>query len=236
MNKYKIYKLLSVLVFSLIAIIPAANAGLIDITLGNGSSGLSDGDTPNGLDILAIQSSEAGVFQGAIGHDLFTDPEEVNWLFDNGGAITDTIIAASLSFGIWDLDSAAPGSQLFNFSLDGFNYTPVLDTQFEAAATLTGEYNIFTINFDSSFFTDLTDGLLSVALDVTGNGFTSSSDLTNFNKYLLIYSSLTIETQDFVEPEPDPDPEPTPVPEPGTLAIFALGMIGLASRRFKKQS
>ncbi|XQW85477.1 PEP-CTERM sorting domain-containing protein [Thalassotalea piscium] len=27
-----------------------------------------------------------------------------------------------------------------------------------------------------------------------------------------------------------------PVPEPTTLAIFALGMIGLASRRFKKQS
>jgi hypothetical protein len=29
---------------------------------------------------------------------------------------------------------------------------------------------------------------------------------------------------------------PTVVPEPSTLAIFALGMIGLASRRFKKQS
>ena len=26
------------------------------------------------------------------------------------------------------------------------------------------------------------------------------------------------------------------VPEPSTLTIFALGMIGLASRRFKKQS
>jgi hypothetical protein len=30
--------------------------------------------------------------------------------------------------------------------------------------------------------------------------------------------------------------EPTPVPEPTTLAVFALGMIGLASRRFKKKS
>ncbi len=29
---------------------------------------------------------------------------------------------------------------------------------------------------------------------------------------------------------------PSDVPEPSTLAIFALGMIGLASRRFKKQS
>jgi hypothetical protein len=31
-------------------------------------------------------------------------------------------------------------------------------------------------------------------------------------------------------------PAPAPVPEPTTLAVFALGMIGLASRRFKKQS
>ncbi|MGL1958703.1 MAG: PEP-CTERM sorting domain-containing protein [Colwellia sp.] len=30
------------------------------------------------------------------------------------------------------------------------------------------------------------------------------------------------------------DQPDTPVPEPSTLAIFALGMMGLASRRFKK--
>jgi hypothetical protein len=30
--------------------------------------------------------------------------------------------------------------------------------------------------------------------------------------------------------------DPIPAPEPSTLAILALGMIGLASRRFKKQS
>ena len=32
------------------------------------------------------------------------------------------------------------------------------------------------------------------------------------------------------------EPPMTNVPEPGTLTIFALGMIGLASRRFKKQA
>ena len=32
------------------------------------------------------------------------------------------------------------------------------------------------------------------------------------------------------------NPNVSKVPEPSTLAIFALGMIGLASRRFKKQS
>lgn len=32
------------------------------------------------------------------------------------------------------------------------------------------------------------------------------------------------------------DTQSTDVPEPSTLAIFTLGMIGLVSRRFKKQS
>jgi hypothetical protein len=31
------------------------------------------------------------------------------------------------------------------------------------------------------------------------------------------------------------EPKPSEVPEPSTLAIFSLGMMGLASRRFKKQ-
>jgi hypothetical protein len=33
-----------------------------------------------------------------------------------------------------------------------------------------------------------------------------------------------------------PGPGPVPVPEPSSLAIFALGIIGLALRRFKKES
>jgi len=44
--------------------------------------------------------------------------------------------------------------------------------------------------------------------------------------YIVYDGSLT-----FNEPQPD-----VSIPEPSTLAIFALGMIGLASRRFKKQS
>jgi hypothetical protein len=48
------------------------------------------------------------------------------------------------------------------------------------------------------------------------------SDVVNYFQAGTVqgHSSLTIST----------------IPEPTTLAIFALGMIGLASRRFKKQS
>ena len=45
------------------------------------------------------------------------------------------------------------------------------------------------------------------------------------------YSQSQVRYTGFTE-----DKSPSTVPEPSTLAIFALGLIGLASRRFKKQS
>ena len=59
-------------------------------------------------------------------------------------------------------------------------------------------------------------GKLEVVIDRNG-----SSDFYGFD-YAMLSDRVGDETFD--------------VPEPSTLAIFALGMIGLASRRFKKQS
>jgi len=53
-------------------------------------------------------------------------------------------------------------------------------------------------------------------------GFTGATGgLTNYHKIDNVVINSTL---------------PTSVPEPSTLAIFALGIVGLASRRFKKQS
>lgn len=236
MNRSQNLKLLSALVFSLMTIAPAANAGLITITLGNGEPIFSD-STPQILEILAAQTGQTGVFNGVHGNSVNDDPDLIGWLFNNGGAITDTIISASISIGLWDIDSSAAGDQLEAFTLDGFNFNTILNTMFEdSGGTSYEEFNVFTIDFDSSFFTNLTDGLLDVGLDIGGVGIKSDLSESPFNRYFLISSVLTIETEDFTEPDPDPEPEPTPVPEPSTLAIFALGMIGLASRRIKKQS
>ncbi len=102
------------------------------------------------------------------------------------------------------------------------------------------------------------EGILSGLLDETNEGTTSSDPSgmrTLTQSYVLTQAqtnsiladgSLTIDidflsgVHDFSQSYPNPGVtvafsyESASVPEPSTLAIFALGMIGLASRRFKK--
>jgi len=242
MKSLRINALAALCVFIMFTITPTANAGIITITLGNGVSGLSDGDFPSACDLLCVPPNlgimlgQPAPFNATHGNDFNLNPDSVNWLFDFG-VITDVIINASFSFGIVDHDSASAGDQVDAFSLDGVNLTTVLNTLFEAGGGAADrEYKVYTLNLDNSFFSKLADGFFSADLDIGGsglitNGTSGAVNPTDGNAYGLIYSTLTISTQD----SSDPDPDPEPVPEPSTLAIFALGIVGLASRRFKKQ-
>ena len=117
-----------------------------------------------------------------------------------------------------------------------------------------GEFTRDTIfNFESAFFTrdgrySGTTAIVNVfGLDQLGNtiystqlNLTNAPTFFNFgwdNIYGISWdpignsdsNNIAIDNFSFSEVSQD-------VPEPSTLAIFALGMIGLASRRFKKQS
>jgi hypothetical protein len=61
---------------------------------------------------------------------------------------------------------------------------------------------------------------LSGSTTLVGHSFASLGLNTGTYQYATTHDTITIQVS---------------VPEPSTLAIFALGMIGLASRRFKKQ-
>jgi hypothetical protein len=99
--------------------------------------------------------------------------------------------------------------------------------------------------FTSMFSVYNFDGLIKMtAFDVnnvelgsvqTNSGLLSLAGIGNISKINLLsldQDSTTLDTISFESVTTIP----TDVPEPSTLAIFALGMIGLASRRFKKQS
>jgi len=237
MKFIQINALAALCVLLLTTITPIANAGLITITLGNGVSGLVDGDKPTACQLLCdpgIMYGQEAPFGAIHGWEDLTDPDNVNWLF-NYGIITDTIINASFSFGIFDHDSSASGSQLDAFSLGGIDLTANLDTMFEAGGgSVDLEYKVYNFNLGNSFFANLANGLFSVDLNIGGNALVTNgstqavSEVSNGNRYGLIYSTLIIETQDFVEPDPDP------IPEPSTLTILALGFMGIGLRRFKK--
>ncbi|MDX2368639.1 MAG: PEP-CTERM sorting domain-containing protein [Colwellia sp.] len=88
---------------------------------------------------------------------------------------------------------------------------------------------MFDIVFTSNMVQVYVDSSLEISITAADAGVASFSDgavgFYNSSQASVLYAGITeqIVTQQ-------------PVPEPSTLAIFALGMIGLASRRFKKQS
>jgi hypothetical protein len=69
------------------------------------------------------------------------------------------------------------------------------------------------------------------ALLLSGQGYTASFSSTQMTKLRMNTTSENTSIHELTL-----HGETTSVPEPSTLAIFAFGMIGLASRRFKKQS
>jgi hypothetical protein len=86
-----------------------------------------------------------------------------------------------------------------------------------------GSWAIYDFNFN-----DLIDGGLNIRLGDTAYKFEGTWDKNLFiNDNALSHMSVWAH---------DPSPVAHDVPEPSTLAIFALGMIGLVSGRFKKKS
>jgi hypothetical protein len=229
-------KLLSLCALSFFVLTSVANAGIISITLGNGASGLVDGDMPTACDLVCaggISYGQVPPFDAVRGHEIISDPKNVNWSF-NYGPITDTILSATFSFGIWDHDSSASGSQLDSFALDGMNLTTELDALFESAGgSLDRQFKIYTMNLSTSLFASLADGLFSANLDIGGtglltNGLTQVVSESPYNAFLLVHSTLNITTQDVVDPEP-----PTDVPEPSTLLLFAVAL--LSFKRYSRR-
>lgn len=59
--------------------------------------------------------------------------------------------------------------------------------------------------------------------------FTGVGSLSGNDGFTL--DNLVVELVDGGGPDPDPDPDPEPVPEPGTVALGALGIIGMSLAR-----
>lgn len=125
-------------------------------------------------------------------------------------------------------------NDVFGFFLDGSNIalvpgtsTPVsIDTvnlgsnsgffNDNEGATFNIEYDGFTDVFTASFI-GLSAGSHSIKMGVADGG------------------DSVLDSTVFIQAGSFSDIDTTSVPEPSTLAIFALGIIGLTSRRFKKQ-
>jgi len=216
---------MKVALFLLLAIATGAHAAPVTITLGNPSPGFSDGDIPPLIpDINNAQSGQPAPFDAGIGNDVLVgDGLSASWTFTYD-SLVEPVRSATLTLGIVDRDSAATGSQVSLFSVEGINLTASLDTAFEARGGADGEYNVYTLTLPNSSFAALADGETLVQLALQGPGLVTPlfplpgpnppTDSVS-NGAHLIYSTLEI----------------TPVPLPAAFPLLASGLAILLWRR-----
>ncbi|MFD2165902.1 PEP-CTERM sorting domain-containing protein [Thalassotalea euphylliae] len=234
--------LVLILVLAFCLAVNQAHAGLISVSVGNDGNTLVDGNIYALPDIDGQQTGPAP-FLDPYGLDAAPpfgtppplDAPNVSWTFSYG-AIVDTILSASLSFGIWDLDSGSSGSQLDAFSVDGSDKTTALDGLFEAANTQDSQYNVFTLNLSAADLAALVDGSYTVNLDVGGSGLITplfgpgagQSQESQGNGFQLVYSTLTINTQDSSVPPPNQ------IPEPNIIALLMLSLLSMGLIKIRR--
>ena len=224
-------KHISAAILGLALVAPSSNAALITSTLGSdpSASGFVDGQILTIFDLLGLPTPMT--------YDTNTNGSDPIENYDSTwthsfGAITDTILSAQLTIGIYDHDSASAGNQLGAFGLDGTDFTATLDGLFEGSGGANNEYNVYSIALGAGFFAQLVDGTLAAALALSGPvespGLlpTFPNQIDAFNGAQLIFSSLSITTQDAGNPG-----GPDPIPEPGALSLLLAGLGILLAKR-----
>jgi len=212
------FKFLSVSLTALVLTISGvANAGLISFNEYDNAQWFNDGLViqNNGFD---IKSTSLTGHQGAIASTTFCGPSCPDngdyYLFGHGSGFEFTTIDG-LGFSLLSFDGAEAHNGVESiFAQQIWVSAITMDN-----VTINQYFNLDWINDGNGPSNDF-------------QGFTLSNDFVNlksvrFNGVGGTKNFFSIDNIGYNRVD---------VPEPSTLAIFALGMIGLASRRFKKQS
>jgi hypothetical protein len=192
----------------------------------NGGAPLVSGNTYGS----AVISSNfvAPFFTDFCGNDAGATPAncDKSWTFNYVIPAGESITAASLSVGLWDIDSTQAGNQASLYQVNGGDVlTGSLNTAAEALHGGTGavniEYDVFT--FSLANFGALSGGSATVHITFAGPGGGLFGP-TDFNGGAILFSTLNLTTQGNTPPPPI-------VPEPTTLLLMATGLgAGLRSR------
>lgn len=191
----------------------------------NGGAPLVSGNTYGS----AVISSNfvAPFFTDFCGNDAGATPAncDKSWTFNYVIPGGESITAASLTVGVWDLDSTQAGNQVSLYQVNGGDVlTGSLNTAAEALHGGTGapniEYDVFT--FSLANFGALSGGSATIHMTWAGPGGGLFGP-TDFNGGAILFSTLNLTTQGSTPPPI--------VPEPTTLLLMATGLgAGLRSR------
>lgn len=184
---------------------------------------LGDQDFANGAIDPNFGSASAGEpapFNEFKGHDFEPgNPFSASWTFSYAPA---AYTAATLTFGIYDHDSAASGDQVASFTADGNNLTSALNSLFNGSGGAQSEVNVYTLDL-FSILSALTDGSVTFSLTLQGPGLGTPGEVPG-NGAGLDIAQLNLS-----------DPGVVAVPEPAGLALAGAGFIGLGLMRRKRR-
>lgn len=154
-------------------------------------------------------AGEPAPFDAFRGDDNDTD-FSASWTFNFPAAAYATAV---LRLGIVDHDSAAPGSQVSAFTIDGHDATALIDAIFESRGGGQPEANVYDVPIPALLLGELSDGVAT--FDLTLEGITISSigiELPN-NGAGLDFAQLLLDE--------------TPVPVPPGIALLLPACAGL---------
>ncbi|GAA6170635.1 hypothetical protein NBRC116592_03050 [Colwellia sp. KU-HH00111] len=220
---------LTSLTIALLSFISTANAGLI--TNGFTFSVASDCDQSSGNHFHSSTGGDFGNPSGKAEIGNFSC-EEVRGLseYDLGGLVTTPeafVTFDAFSYGLFSGTNDFPFNGMIDIVLyQGNNAEDISDYQ-AIASTIVGSFStnginigdIFSFDISAAFNNAITNNWssLGIRLQTEGTGVSDGG--------AWVFDDFRLTTTDDTT---------TSVPEPSSLAIFALGMMGLASRRFKQ--
>jgi hypothetical protein len=206
---------------------PWASADVV-VSLGNTSSSLVNGAVETTAAVNAAQSGQPAPFTGNCGNDAAANCM-ASWTLPSYSLAGQTVTGATLTLGIWDIDSGAPGLQVASYEVSGIDdLTTLLNNAAEGlnggAGAVNSEYDVFSVVIpDFALFDGTTSAAISLALQGPGLGVGPTNP--TFNGAKLVFSTLDLQTT-----------QNTATPEPSMLP-FLMGGIGaiVLARRFRKR-
>jgi hypothetical protein len=180
-------------------------------------TGFNNEDGPSGL-------NQPAPFNAFCGSDtVANDSCSASWTFTYMVPAGDDITSATLSLGIYDIDSAATGNQIASFTLDGTDdLTSLLNASSEGlnsgAGAPNNQYNILMITIPTADLAALDGGSATFALALQGPGLGTLGN-TPSNGAGLDFSTLDMEAESGETPPPVPEPPSWMLGLTGLLAI-----------------
>jgi hypothetical protein len=224
----KTFVFISVIAF--LAASSLVNGAVISTSVGNTAPGFANNSIQTTASVNTAQTGQFAPFTGNCGSDATTNCS-AGWTFNYTVPSGQTITAATLLLGIWDIDSGAPGNQVASYTLTGGdNLTVALNTVAEALNSNLGsrnsEYDVLTVTIPNTSFGLLALGTAQISLALQGPGLgVLANNNPPFNGAKLVFSTLNLETT-----------EVTNTPEPSFLGLVPMALGTFAFFRRRRQS